>query len=61
LGGRRGGTKYLSFSLLIMADFLVNEVLCVLRTYYGNEPKASIVNVFSEFYTEEEMGTAKKY
>lgn len=42
-----------------MAQYMVNEVLCVLFNNFGKMPKADIVRIFAEFYTEEEISAAK--
>lgn len=43
-----------------MANFIVNEVLCVLHNNFGKIPRSNIVSVFSEFYTEDEISGSKK-
>ncbi len=36
----------------------INEVLCVLANNFGKVPRVSIVNVFSELFTEDEITDA---
>ena len=43
-----------------MTDYIVNEVLCTLRSKFGQIPKATIVSVFGDFYTEDEISSAKR-
>jgi len=38
----------------------VNEVLCVLSNNFGRLPRDTLASAFAEFYTEEEIGAAKK-
>jgi hypothetical protein len=44
----------------VMADCIVNEVLCALRNKFRKVPRAMIASIFSEFYTEDEIAEAKK-
>ena len=38
----------------------MNELLCVLVNNFGSLPRATLVHVLSEFYTDDEIGEAKK-
>lgn len=42
-----------------MADYVVNEVLCVLSNNFGRRAKSDIIMIFSQFYSENEICDAK--
>ena len=43
-----------------MASYIVNEMLCVLQNNFGKLLSYVLVNVYSEFYTEDEVKDAKR-
>jgi hypothetical protein len=43
-----------------MTEYVVNELLCVLKNKHALVPRANIVTIFTEFYTEKEITEAKQ-
>jgi len=50
----------LRYVTLIMADIIVNELLCFLFNKYGKSPNDNIKVILSDFYNDEEILDAKK-
>jgi hypothetical protein len=45
---------------VVAVDYVINEVLCVLSNNFGKHPRATIANVLTEFYSNDEICDAKK-
>ena len=43
-----------------MTAYIVNEVLCVLVNNFGKVPRTTIINIFTEFFTEDELTESKR-